>query len=154
MIYHHRFEVQAPLKTVADFHSQSASMGAITPPPVIVKIHHAPEVLQEGDEMDFTMWLGLLPIRWVATIEDVSPTGFVDRQIRGPFTRWEHRHTFIPVNATTTAVVDEVTAELSSNPFWRALGYGMWLNMAVLFAYRGWRTRQLLARNAPAGAQA
>ena len=154
MIYHHRFEVQAPLNAVADFHRQSASMGAITPPPVIVKIHHAPEILQEGDEMDFTMWLGPLPIRWVAAIEDVSPTGFVDRQMRGPFTRWEHRHTFVPVNTTTTAVIDEVTAELSSNPFWRALGYGMWLNLAVLFAYRGWRTRQLLARNAPTVAQA
>ena len=154
MIYHHRFEVQAPLKAIADFHRQSASMGAITPPPVIVKIHHAPEILQEGDEMDFTMWLGPLPIRWVAAIEDVSPTGFVDRQIRGPFTRWEHRHTFVPVNTTTTAVIDEVTAELSSNPFWRALGYGMWLNLAVLFAYRGWRTRQLFARNAPAVVQA
>ncbi len=153
MIYNHRFEVQAPLNAVSQFHSHSSSMGAITPPPVIVQIHHAPDILQEGDEMDFTMWLGPLPIRWVARIEDVSSTGFVDRQLRGPFTRWEHRHTFVPVNDTTTAVVDEVTAELSSNPFWHILGFGMWLNMAVLFAYRGWRTRQILARNAPATAQ-
>jgi hypothetical protein len=32
-------------------------MAAITPPPIIVKVHHAPPVLADGDEMDFTMWL-------------------------------------------------------------------------------------------------
>ena len=74
MIYNHRFEVRAPLAAVRDFHNQSASMGAITPPPVIVKVHQAPAILGEGDKMDFTMWLGPLPIRWVARIEDVSAT--------------------------------------------------------------------------------
>ncbi|MEZ4584038.1 MAG: hypothetical protein R3A10_20780 [Caldilineaceae bacterium] len=62
-------------------------MGAITPPPVIVRVHRAPELLGEGDEMDFTMWLGPLPIRWLARIEQVTPVTFVDRQLRGPFAR-------------------------------------------------------------------
>ncbi len=28
--------------------------------------------------------------------------------------------------------------------FWRLVGMGMWLNLPILFAYRGWKTRQLL----------
>ncbi len=39
MRYEHRFRVRAPLAAVADFHSQAASMPAITPPPMIVRVH-------------------------------------------------------------------------------------------------------------------
>lgn len=144
MIYRHRFEVNASRPTVAAFHRQSASMGAITPPPVIVKVHSAPELLADGDEMDFTLWLGPLPIRWHARIEAVSEAGFIDRQLRGPFRKWEHHHRFEQVDETTTAVIDEVTAELSSNLFWKVVGASMWLSLPMLFAFRGWKTRQLL----------
>ena len=70
--YQHKFRVNAPLATVAKFHSQSDSMGAITPPPIIAQVHQAPDNLTEGDEMDFTLWLTFLPIRWLARIEDVT----------------------------------------------------------------------------------
>lgn len=149
MHYHHRFEVHAPLTAVADFHRQSASMGAITPPPVIVRVHSAPSVLRDGDEMDFTMWLGPLPVRWVARIKDVTPTGFIDQMITGPFALWEHRHTFVPIHDAATAVVDDVHAQLSPHPLWRVIGLAMWLNMAILFAYRGWKTRRLLEGSGP-----
>lgn len=59
MKYHHTFVVKAPLEKVAQFHSQSASMGAITLPPILVRVHKAPRTLAAGDDMDFTMWLGL-----------------------------------------------------------------------------------------------
>ena len=59
MNYHHRFRVQASLARVAEFHSHAASMAAITPPPIVVKVQRAPAVLADGDEMAFTMWLGL-----------------------------------------------------------------------------------------------
>jgi len=142
--FNHRFQVNAPLEDVVEFHRQSASMGAITPPPVIVRVHKAPPILAEGDIMDFTLWVGPLPIHWVARIEDVTPHGFLDRQIQGPFARWEHRHIFQPVDAETTAVIDNVRAEFSDNLFWRMVGTGMWLTMRVLFAFRAWKTKRLL----------
>lgn len=144
MNYYHRFTVKAPLATVAAFHSQSASMGAITPPPVIVQMHRAPPLLAEGDTMAFTMWLGPLPIRWVAGIEQVTPISFVDRQLRGPFTKWVHHHTFMPITATTTAVIDHVEAVVNAHGIWRWVGLGMWLNLPILFAYRAWQTKRLL----------
>jgi len=145
MQYQHRFQVKAPIAHVVDFHSHSASMSAITPPPVIVRIHSAPEELTEGDEMDFTMWLGPLPVRWVARIENVTPTSFVDRQIHGPFTQWIHQHSFIEIDAQTTEVHDTVTVELGTQWFWRLVGRMMWLNLPLLFAFRGWKTRRLLS---------
>ena len=144
MKYQHRFEVDAPLAAVADFHAQSASMGAITPPPVVVRVHRAPARLSDGQEMDFTMWLGPLPVHWLARIEEVSATGFIDRQLRGPFRRWVHRHTFVPVDETTTAVVDEIELELRSHLLWGLVGLGMSLSLPLLFAYRGWKTRRLI----------
>lgn len=144
MHYHHRFVVNASLERVAEFHRQSASMGAITPPPVVVQVHSAPEQLRDGDEMDFTMWLGPLPIRWLAKIETVAGEGFIDRQLRGPFSKWEHRHTFEQIDESTTAVVDDIAAELSRHWVWKVIGWGMWLNLPILFAFRGWQTKRLL----------
>ena len=147
MRYQHRFEVNAPLAAVVDFHAQSASMAAITPPPVVVRVHRAPDRLEDGDEMDFTMWLGPLPMRWLARIEDVSPTGFTDRQLRGPFQNWTHRHAFLSVDGATTAVVDEIDLTLRRHLWWGLVGLGMWLSLPFLFAYRGWKTRRLLGKN-------
>jgi ligand-binding SRPBCC domain-containing protein len=149
MIYNHRFIVQAPLAEVVRFHSHSASMGAITPPPIVVRVHAAPPVLGEGDQMDFTLWLGPLPVRWLAQIEQVTPTSFVDRQVRGPFAKWIHHHTFELIDAKRTAVIDRVEAELSTHWFWRLVGLNMWLGLPLLFAYRAWQTRRRLESTAP-----
>jgi ligand-binding SRPBCC domain-containing protein len=94
--------------------------------------------------MEFTMWLGPLPLRWLARIEDVSPTGFTDRQLRGPFREWVHRHTYVPVDEATTAVVDEIDLSLRRRLWWRLVGVGMWLSLPLLFAYRGWKTQRLI----------
>jgi ligand-binding SRPBCC domain-containing protein len=152
MRYHHSFTVAAPLAAVRDFHEHSSSMGAITPPPVIVRVHHAPAVLTEGDQMDFTMWLGPLPIRWLAAIEQVTPISFVDRQLQGPFTKWVHHHTFTPVDEQTTKVIDDVEAQYSRNWFWRLVGMGMWLNLPILFAFRQWKTKRILEQGQRSGA--
>lgn len=144
MHYKHTFIVQAPLEKVANFHRQSASMAAITPPPVIVKIHQAPEILAAGDVMRFTLWLGPLPLRWQARIEDLSDGGFTDNQLEGPFKKWEHRHFFQALDDGRTQVTDQIQAEIKSHWFWGLVGRLMWLNMPVLFAFRGWKTRRSL----------
>jgi ligand-binding SRPBCC domain-containing protein len=119
-------------------------MGDITPPPAVVKVHQAPARLDDGDEMDFTVWLGPLPVRWKARIEDVSATGFVDRQLQGPFRCWTHRHSFQPIDEETTEVVDEIEFKLAKHPVRGIMGLGMSLSLPFLFAYRGWKTRRLL----------
>ncbi|RIK43227.1 MAG: hypothetical protein DCC55_06360 [Chloroflexi bacterium] len=119
-------------------------MAAITPPPILVQVHRAPARLGEGDEMEFTLWLGPLPLRWLARIEQVTPVSFVDRLVRGPFACWLHHHTFIPKKDGTTHVVDMVKVQFSHNLFWKLIGVAMWSGMPLLFAYRSWRTRRLL----------
>ena len=145
MIYRHHFQVNTSLAHVAEFHQQSASMAAITPPPMIVKVHQAPVVLAEGADMNFTLWLGPFPAHWLARIENVTPNGFTDRQMRGPFAEWVHRHIFSAVDAHTTAVTDEINLRLSSQPLWWLVGIGMRAGLPILFAYRAWKTRKILS---------
>ncbi|MBN1372781.1 MAG: hypothetical protein JW987_12645 [Anaerolineaceae bacterium] len=145
MFFRHRFQVHAPLSKVAEFHSQSAGMAAITPPPLIVQLHHAPPTLQEGDTMDFSLKLGALGIRWLAQIEGVTSAGFTDRQLRGPFAEWVHQHKFSAVDENTTDVIDEINLRLSRDPIMFFLGLGMRLGLPFLFAFRAWKTRRLLA---------
>lgn len=99
--------------------------------------------------MDFTIWLGPLPIRWLARIEQVSPEGFTDRQLRGPFKEWVHRHSFERVDETTTEIYDHIEARLQANLLWGLVGLGMWLSMPLMFAYRARATRKLLSKESP-----
>ena len=144
MNYRHRFQVRASLDQVSKFHSQAASMPAITPPPLTVRLHHAPAELSEGDQMDFSLGVGPISVRWVAQIESVSANGFTDRQVKGPFKEWVHRHNFTAVDAQTTEVVDEISLRLCSHPWWWLVGLGMRLGLPVLFAFRAYKTRRML----------
>ena len=144
MKYNHQFTVDAPLKDVAAFHRMSQSMAAITPPPLVVRIKSAPEILSDGDEMSFTIWAGPVPLNWTARIEQAGPNGFIDRQLCGPFATWVHKHIFVLNRYGGVTVVDEVEAELHRHPFWRLVGMSMWIGMPILFAFRQWKTKRIL----------
>ena len=140
----HTVQINAPIKRVAEFHSDARALKRLTMPPVFVQIHRV-EPLAEDSEAEFTLWMGPLPVRWLAVHSQVDPQrGFTDTQVRGPFLYWVHRHSFVPVDENTTEIVDEVQAEISWHPFWRWVCWFMWLNLPVLFAYRGWVIRRAL----------
>ncbi len=145
--FEHVFAVDAPVEAVAAFHHQAGNVAAITPPPIVVRVDSpAPDRMRSGDEMAFTMWLGPLPLRWHVRFDEVSPTGFVDRQLAGPFAFWRHTHRFVAEGARRTRVEDRVEAGLRPEWPWRLIGGAMWLGLPLLFKYRAWRTRRLLAR--------
>jgi ligand-binding SRPBCC domain-containing protein len=144
MRFRHTFRVRASVDKVAAFHTAAANMKAITPPLIPMRLYQAPVDLAEGDEMSFTMWLGPIPVRWVAEFEGVSDSGFVDRQREGPFRSWQHRHSFVKIGPEMTEVVDEVEAVLRPHLVWGPVGLVMWLGLPLLFAYRGWKTRRFL----------
>jgi ligand-binding SRPBCC domain-containing protein len=147
--FSHQFKVNAPLDVVAGFHQDSRALKRLTPPPVFVQMHHV-EPLAENSVADFTMWMGPLPVRWIATHKDVDPMrGFRDVQVRGPFTHWEHQHLFESVNERTTVVIDQIQAQFGKG-LWGLLSRFMWLNLPFMFAYRGWVTRREVEKAAAA----
>jgi ligand-binding SRPBCC domain-containing protein len=138
MIFERQFEVRSPLARVREFHAQAASLVALTPPLMPMRLDASPSVLHVGDSMSFRMWLGPFPIRWTAHIDQAGPEGFTDRQTAGPFAEWVHRHTFEPISVDTSRVVDSITASR------RHVIWARWADdvdrPAGLFAYRRWKT--------------
>lgn len=110
-----QFDVQAPLQAVRDFHHDTNALKKLTPPPTIVQIHSV-EPLGEGSVSEFTLWMGLLPIRWRAVHKNVSDNGFTDVQESGPMKRWEHTHTFTAIDSKTTRIHEHIEYEHFSGP--------------------------------------
>lgn len=138
------FKVNAPLKQVAEFHSDSRALKTLTPPITHIQLQNI-EPLGEGSIADFVIWLGPIPVHWKAKHSDVDPMhGFTDTQIEGPFKYWQHRHSFISIGEGRTEVKDVIQARFSRHPYQKMICILMWSNLPVLFAYRAMKTRQEL----------
>jgi ligand-binding SRPBCC domain-containing protein len=146
MRFEHRFRVRASQEQVAAFHATPRSLKAITLTPMT--IHRAPDVFTDGDEIEFTLWLGPVPVRWHGAVEDISVEGFTDTQVAGPFRSWRHRHTFVRVSSAETEVHDVVEAHLRPHIVWGPAALLIWIGLPALFAFRGWRTRRRLEAHA------
>ena len=139
--YQHQFEVASSITRVAEFHLDARTLGLLTPPPVIVKFHMV-QPLKEGSVVDFTLWLGPIPVRWVGVHHDIDPlTGFTDSMMKGPFEAWVHQHQFVALDPNRTRVIDTIKALPSPHPFWGLVSSFMWYTLPLLFAYRSWRTK-------------
>lgn len=145
--FKYTFVVRAPLQRVSEFHHHPRALKLLSPPPMIVQLHHA-DPLAEGSVAEFTLWLGFIPIRWKAVHTHVSEHGFTDTQAAGPMAHWLHTHRFEKVDERTTRVHEHI--EYAYKPglaglFSRLLFSppGLWF----LFSYRAWATRMALERS-------
>lgn len=140
------FAVNAPLSAVQAFHSDTSALKRLTPPPTIVQLHSI-EPLAEGSVSKFTLWVGPLPLRWTALHRNVSPRGFTDVQASGPAARWEHTHTFTPLDAATTRIDEHIEFEHKPG-FWGVVTRLLFSrpNLLLMFTYRKFATRWHLRR--------
>jgi len=143
-IFEHEFDVDAPLEAVRAFHDSPEALRQLTPPGAAIQlIRFGP--LIEGMEAEFRLWLGPVPVHWVARHEDVSDLGFTDIQVEGPLARWRHVHRFETVGPHQSRVKDRIDYEhpagLSSA--WTRVAFGA-AALRVLFAHRSRATRRAL----------
>lgn len=132
------------IKRVFDFFGDAQNLQAITPAFLHFTIlTPSPIEMREGTLLDYRIKLHGIPIRWRTRITCwQSPHKFVDEQLKGPYRRWIHTHTFEPKDGGTQ-ITDHV---LYSH-------WGTWLaerllvrpDIETIFAYREMRIRELLA---------
>ncbi len=108
--FHHSFTVNAPQAVVRAFHQDSGVLQALTPLPMIARVHSF-EPLADGSRAEFTLWFGPLPLRWRAVHSDVGPHGFTDTQVGGPLRTWRHVHRFTALGPAVTRVDDSISYE-------------------------------------------
>ena len=95
--------VAAPLADVFRFFSQARNLEQITPPWLrFALLTPDPIEMAVGTVIAYRMRLHGLPMRWTSRIEVWEPDrAFVDRQLRGPYRLWEHRHEFATLDGGT-----------------------------------------------------
>jgi ligand-binding SRPBCC domain-containing protein len=141
-VFEHRSVVKTTMEDMLAFHADAKALGILTPPPIFVQLHRDTRTSLTVGELDFTLWMGFIPVRWLARHEPgPTETSFADRMIEGPMKSWLHQHIFRAVEGGVE-LVDRVT--LSHQKGWRGLLSRLMfdgLPLRILFWYRHLRTR-------------
>lgn len=86
------------MKEAWDFFSSPANLARITPKGMGFVMHPPLPTgsLYAGQLITYTIRPILrVPLTWATLIEEVDkPRSFVDKQLKGPYAFWRHRHTF------------------------------------------------------------
>src|SRR4029079_7658139 len=95
--------VARPLEEVFEFFSEPMNLGRITPPELDFRLTSDDVRMRNGLHIDYRLRPILrLPARWRTLITEYEPPHrFRDVQLRGPYRRWEHTHTFTAVEGGT-----------------------------------------------------
>jgi NADH dehydrogenase len=145
--------VARPLDEVFAFFSRPENLGRITPPELAFELTSSDTRMRAGLRIDHRIRpiLGV-PARWRTLISEYDPPHrFQDIQLRGPYRRWEHTHSFA-ATAGGTEIHDRVTYELPLGRLGDAF-HDRLVRTALerIWAYRAWAVRQIFE---PAGTTA
>ena len=144
-----RFEMTSTLPATVDavmrFHQDPGALARLTPPPIIMQLHRDERRSLTAGELEFTLWFGPIPIRWLARHEPgPTPHSFADSQVKGPLAYWRHEHIFAEVEGGVQLTDRIELAHRRGLPgILTRLAFDG-LPLRLLFAYRHWRTRRAL----------
>jgi ligand-binding SRPBCC domain-containing protein len=101
--------IDAPVEVVWQFHERPDVLKLLTPPWQPVQVIRREGGLKVGAITEFRLFLGLIPLTWVARHTEYEEYRlFVDQQISGPFEFWQHRHVF-ESQAGKTRLTDHIS---------------------------------------------
>ena len=147
LVYETTTRIRASVQALFDFHQDPANLHRIQPPGVRVVAVVLPAEWRVGACVSVRVRiLGLVPQAWEVRLEEVCPpTRLVDVAVRGPYPVWRHVHAFREDGPGHSTLTDRVEYQPPWGRFGRLLDRVFFRpQLAVMFAWRQWRTRRLL----------
>lgn len=143
--------VEIPIEAAFAFYGDAHNLEPLTPPWLHFEVTN-PEglVLREGALLEYRLRLHGVPVRWQTLIETwEAPNRFVDIQLKGPYSLWEHTHTFEQGDDGATVIHDRVRYALPLGPL-GAIAHRLFVrrDLRRIFDYR----RDAVAARVAAGA--
>lgn len=150
----HRLEreqlLPRPIDEVFEFFARAGNLERITPPWLRFDVvTPEPIPMRVGALIEYRLRVHGVHLGWVSRIEEWTPGRcFVDRQLRGPYAVWHHRHTF-EAAGEGTIVRDEVDYGLPFGPLGE-LAHRLFVRRDLdrIFAFRHEAAKRALARAA------
>lgn len=117
-ILERRQRVGAPIDQAFAFYGDAHNLERITPPLLRFEvITPQPIEMRVGTLIEYRLRLHRVPVRWRTRIEAWDPPHrFVDAQIKGPYSLWEHTHTFEADGPGATIIEDRVRYSIPFGP--------------------------------------
>jgi ligand-binding SRPBCC domain-containing protein len=138
--------VPVPIDAAFSFFSEPRNLEKITPPWLRFSIvGSSTERVEEGSELTYRLRVHGLPVTWHSRIDEWRPNErFVDVQLKGPYAKWHHTHSFHDRGAATL-IRDRVLYRLPLGRLGHWIG-GRFVasDIRKIFEYRAARTAELL----------
>jgi len=137
--------IPRPIDRVFPFFAAAENLAQITPPELGFIVRTPPPIeMRAGASIDYTIKLWGAPLRWRTEITRWNPPHeFEDTQVRGPYAKWVHRHTFTPMGGETL-MEDEVRYRLPFALVGRLAHFVVRRQLRRIFRYREQVIRSLL----------
>jgi ligand-binding SRPBCC domain-containing protein len=110
--------VEVPVDRAFAFYGDSRNLEPLTPPWLHFEVTTSgPLTLGAGALLDYRLRLHRVPVRWTTRIETWEPPlRFVDSQVKGPYSLWEHTHLFDEDGDGATIIRDRVRYAIPFGP--------------------------------------
>jgi ligand-binding SRPBCC domain-containing protein len=137
--------IPRPRSEVFAFFAAAENLDRITPPELnFHTVSASPVRMAAGAIIDYELRLFGVRFRWKALISEWQPEDrFVDEQLKGPYAKWVHTHTFRTVDGGTD-VGDEVRYRLPFFPAGECAYPLVRLQLQRIFSFRAKRLAELL----------
>ncbi|MFO7665690.1 MAG: TIGR01777 family oxidoreductase [Desulfobacterales bacterium] len=121
--YVKKTHIEAPVEEVFKWHSRPGALERLSPPWDPVRVIERKGGIENGSRVVLGMKAGTFSFRWIAEHTDYEENRiFRDRQIKGPFSHWEHTHSFEPDGNEGSFFEDRIDYALPFYPFGKLLG--------------------------------
>ncbi|HET7417117.1 MAG TPA: SRPBCC family protein [Solirubrobacterales bacterium] len=110
--------VEIPIDRAFGFYGDAHNLERITPPWLGFEVvTPRPIEMGPGTLIEYRLRLHRIPVRWRTRIEAWEPPHrFVDAQIKGPYSLWEHTHEFEADGPEATVISDRVRYSIPFGP--------------------------------------